>query len=147
MYWGDTHTQDGLYINFAFGSNTDPYTINTKKESGKISVEAHTKTDWKECYVTFDIENIDGKMENSVITNMKAKLYYYTQEYPNMFYAGFECTNIPCESIKGNGYRYSNKVSSGFKITSFNETIQFQPENVVLDNKADHSIDVSFSIK
>lgn len=150
IIWADAHTQDGYNVSFAFNySDSSSAEINTKKEGEKLSVEATYKNSFttKECYVTFDIENIGGGLENSKITNLKAKLLYYAgQAYP--YEAEFSCTNIPFNSISTDKTTYTayyfDKKSTGLNIQSMRETIDGK-EHCKLSS-GDHEIEISIGI-
>lgn len=146
MYWSDTHTHDGYYIDFTFSElMSNDLNIETKQQGDKLIVQATRKWGRGEFYASFNIEGISGGLENSVITNLKASLYYdrYT-EY--VFSSEFTCTNIPCISYKNRTYEYYNKVSTGLSITGFYESYSGHKKNSVLAGAEDHEIKISLDI-
>lgn len=146
MYWGDTHTHDGYDVNFYFSElMSNDLNIDTKKQGDKLFVSATGKRARGEFYASFYIEGISGGLENSVITNLKATIYYdrYT-EY--VFSSEYTCTNIPCVSYKNRTYDYYNKVSTGLNITGFHESVPGRKENTVLAGGEDHEIKIRLEI-
>ena len=150
-YWSDWHTHDQLYTDFVIPGSADDdayFKIDQKREGNQLFVEATLKNDVtkRECIVSFNIENIDGGLDNSVITNLKGKLIYTL--YVDKYIGEFECTNIPCVSTPSsqywNQYKYYNKASTGLSISHFYDS---EYPNCVLDNSEDHEIEINISVK
>lgn len=142
MDWSDTHTHDGYNIDFNWSEFMSDYLkIDTRKQGDKLYVSAARKWAKGEFYASFNIEGISGGLENSVITNLKATIYY--DRYTEYVFSGeFTCTNIPCVSSKNGVYEYYNKVSTGLNITGFYESLTGRKENSVLAGGKDHEIKI-----